>query len=174
MHCHRNHELSRWGAIYRCAGAKGISPLPNPLLWSAPSLTCLAEFGKYGVSPQTYDCKGLDGVAEAFEGERSQFFGLEFPGHIGMDAVVDEYLSRFGFVAEPRREIRDIADRGIIEPPIEAYAAEGGKADCDADPEAEAMAALPPNFRQIIDFGRACRRRDAPPVRCGRHRAGDR
>ncbi len=90
-------------------------------------------------------------MAEALESERSQFCGLEFSCHIRIDAFVDEYLSRFGFVAEARGEIGDIADRGIIEAPVEADAAEGGRADRDADPEAEPMAALPPNFRQIID-----------------------
>ena len=59
-------------------------------------------------------------------------------------AVGDQYLPGPGIGAQPGGEIRDTADRGVVEAALEADPAEGRKALGDTDSQGEVMAVAEP------------------------------
>ena len=61
-----------------------------------------------------------------------------------VDAPAHHDLVGLGFVAQPRRQVGDAADRGVFQPLLEADLAERGVAQRNADAEAEIVAAVAP------------------------------
>lgn len=58
-----------------------------------------------------------------------------------IDGLADEYLAGLCLVAQPRGEVGDTADRGVIEAPLEADCAQRREALRNADAETEIIAA---------------------------------
>ena len=84
-----------------------------------------------------------------------------------VDAPADHDLVGLGFVAEPRGEVGDAADRGVFQPLLEADLAERGIAERDADAEAEIVAAVAPFLGQRADGVAHLHRHLHGALRCG-------
>src|SRR5688572_21598448 len=82
------------------------------------------------------------GVGESLERKRPNCFALESAVQSGHGLAVEEDLAGFGFAAEARGQVRDIADRRIVPAPFEADGAERRIALRDAHAERELEAAL--------------------------------
>src|SRR5688572_16576664 len=83
-------------------------------------------------------------LREALEGQRPNGIAFERTVERGHRLAVEKHLSGFGFGAETRGEVSDVADRGVVPASLEADRAEGGVALRDADAERELVAALLP------------------------------
>ena len=65
-------------------------------------------------------------------------------------AGTNEDLPWFGFIAKPRGDIGDRADRGIVEASLKADGAERGKSVGDADAEANLVSQPTPLLGQAL------------------------
>ena len=108
-----------------------------------------------GVLAPAQDLGGEDRMIEALEMQIVDRAALDPLLDHAVDAAADHDLVRLGFVAQPRGEVGDAADRGIFQPLLETDLAERGIAERDADAEAEAVAAVAPLLGQKRRWCRA-------------------
>jgi len=71
--------------------------------------------------------------------------------HHAIDPPCDHDLAGLGFIAQPRGEVGDRADRGVFEPLLETDLAERRIAERDADAKSQAMPAVAPALGQLAD-----------------------
>src|SRR5262249_53941357 len=84
---------------------------------------------------------------------------LELADRLDCDGVLDlrqhartnEYLSGLGLIAQPRGDVGDSANGGIVEPPLEANSAERREAVRYANPKANLMSPPTPRLGQRSD-----------------------
>src|SRR5947199_8897486 len=93
--------------------------------------------------------EGGDRAREALERELTDRFDLDVVFHFGVEPLRDQDLAAGGLVGEPRREIRDRADRRIVGALLEADFATRCIAERDARPEIQVVAALVPARSQL-------------------------
>ena len=71
-------------------------------------------------------------------------YGAEHP-------LADQYLTRFGLLAQPRGVIRNGADYSVVGALVEADLSDGCVAASNPDPEAKQIASLSPLFRMLVN-----------------------
>src|SRR6516162_11665196 len=91
-----------------------------------------------------------DGLAQAFQRHVTDLFQPYGIFDRVRETAADQDLSILGFAAQPRGEVGDRADRGVVHALGEADLAEGGVALGNADPETDIVAVPPPGVEQYL------------------------
>src|SRR5918996_1704927 len=113
--------------------------LPNRAMRSP----CFTRRG-FSAPCQAKDPPGRYRTHEALEGQLAQRLRLDQVLDRHQRALADQDLAVAGLVAQARGEVRYRADRGVLEPSLEADPPEGGVAMGDADAEAQIVTPLAP------------------------------
>src|SRR5690349_3846309 len=134
-----------WTAVSSLSGAArvGLTPARTPRLWFCTRRRG-ALIGDRAPSPNsggTFEGEARHGMREALERELAHGLEVAHAVEHRHGLAIGEDLAGLRLGAEPRGEVGDVADRGIVPAAFEADRAERGVALRDADAEAEIVAA---------------------------------
>src|SRR5439155_16894348 len=86
---------------------------------------------------------------EAFDLDLADRLGFHSVLVVGKHTLADQDLSCLCMGAQPRREVRDGAERPVVVTAFEPDPAQRGVAGSNADSEAKVGASLPPGIREL-------------------------
>src|SRR5215216_3833542 len=97
-----------------------------------------------------HDFIGRHRPVKALQGEIADVICLDPRFEQSENALADQDLARLRLVAQPRREVGDATDGGIVEAPVETDLSQRRVTECNADAKTEGMSALAPYVDQRI------------------------
>src|SRR3954470_13405711 len=96
-------------------------------------------WGRERLAADRFQPERRDQLHEAAQLERTDLVGLHELGHGGLGLRVEDDLAGVRVTAEARREVRHVADRGVLPAVLEADHAERRLALRDADAQADGV-----------------------------------